>query len=112
MTDIPAIRKMLEGVTEGPWEAVDFTVQPQHDHHSMKVRPVQHGPYGSMGPKDARFIAASPALVRRLCDEVERLTKENAALYAWNKNCELMGYVHPDEALKARIAELEAKECA
>ena len=115
MIDLPAIRKMMDGVTEGPW-----AVHPVHARVDAFVNGVAVPVCQMLWPTDARteeeteanarFIAASPAIVRQLLDEVERLTKENdglnASAYLKTKAIERADILA--HTLRIRIAELEA----
>jgi hypothetical protein len=123
--DIPAIRKLLEGVTQGPWEEI-----PQHGAGPIIAHPYETG--SQMNPRglrlvchvlargnslkqdeaNARFIASTRTLVPQLCDEVERLMAAVAG-----KNRLLPSLIAEGIAIEreraelaeARIAELEAE---
>ena len=137
MTDIPAIRKMLEGVTEGEWNNSGSAISVGgRGAIASCPRPSEGGVMEFIG--NARFISAARTLVPQLCDEVERLTtwrdecvylrEEKAGLeaaihsmkadenmtLALKQNAEQLQYEAERKltAALARIAELEARERA
>ena len=127
-------RKLLEGVTGGPWEhgrhGVVWGGPPKELVGGLAKRQVASLTLdGERSDEErdanARFIAASPALVRSLCDEVEKwhnecvyLREEKAVLEAAiqsmkvDENMALALKQNAEHLLanaEARIAELEAK---
>lgn len=77
MTDIPAIRKMLEGVTAEKW-VVSPTLVLQFCDEVERLRAASVWPDGFEPTDDASVQLAVELSYAR--DEVERLTKENYAL--------------------------------
>lgn len=100
-TERAALRGVAERATQGEWRADDFTVQPQHNHHSMKVRPIQHGPYGSMLPSDAAHVVAwQPAAALRLLSELDTLRAENEKLREASAPFAMMSPFRPPEGVE------------
>ena len=137
MTDIPAIRKLLDGVTEGPWHTdVCYVVGQAPGGRPGGEVILRCGPTVERlrlpNEANARFIAASRTLIPQLCDEAEKwrnectyLREEKTVLesaihsmksdeslaLALKQNAEQLQYEAERKltAALARIAELEAK---
>ena len=130
--DIPAIRKLLDGVTEGPWRMLPGCGwgEAWAEYFGIKRDETIGWPIASdsaiwengkpkkyvavcVKSEDQEFITAARTLVPQLCDEVERLTKALAPFAMMNPLAPPRD-VNPlqwarDVNAAARIAELEAK---
>lgn len=85
LNELNAIRARLAAATPGPWFA-----QPNDLIGGWCVRTVDAPPSEGAGEvadfireEDARFIAAAPATIRALIEEVEHLRGERAAVVAY-----------------------------
>lgn len=110
MTDdlIAKVRAALAAATPGPW-----TVEPGGDVYAEHVPMPLVRCFGSPGPSkaNATLIAASPAWLAELCDEVETLRRTVSQvddLYDC-ADAEKEYQLARAEAAEARVAELEAE---